>query len=168
MSGCGCDGTGKIVRRIDHSAEPWRDIGGGLQIGGGFSITSELCACRKDLEPRDGEASWWASRTETVGQLQFLMFDEQAEVSLAVEVPISDDNYVVHRRGDNVYYPVSVQLHVTSAELNWLFPDEARALAAALVKAADRAEELDGPLAQAGAEDPASPKEGDGQSVLSS
>ena len=145
---CECHGSGKIVRRTDHSGEPWRDIGGGLQIGGGFSITSELCACRKDLEPRDGEAFWWSSRKETVAQLQFDMFDEQAVVSLDVEVPISDDNYIVHRRGDNVYYPVSVLLHVTSQELNWLFPHEARALAAALVKAADRAEELDGPLAE--------------------
>jgi hypothetical protein len=145
---CECDGSGKIVRRTDHSDQPWRDIGGGLQIGGGFSITSELCACRKDLEPRDGEASWWSTRKETVAQLQFDMFDEQAVVSLDVEVPISDDNYIVHRRGDNVYYPVSVRLHVTSRELNWLFPHEARALAAALVKAADRAEELDGPLAE--------------------
>lgn len=146
---CECDGSGKIVRREDHSGEPWRDIGNGLQIGGGFSITSELCACRKDLEPRDGDARWWSSRDEPIGQLQFVMFNEQAVVLLSVEVPVSEDNYIVHRRGDNVYHPVSVQLHVTSDELNWLFPDEARALAAALVKAADRAEELDGPLAEA-------------------
>ena len=149
MSGCEtCGGDGKLVHRTDHSGEPWRDIGGGLQIGGGLSITSELCECRKSLPPRDGEARWWTSRTETIAQLQFVMFEEQAVVSLTPEVPVSEDNYVVHRTGENFYYPVSVELRVTSSELRWLFPDEARALAAALVKAADRADELDGGAAE--------------------
>ena len=166
---CRCDGSGKISYRIDHSDEPWRDIGGGLQIGGGVSYTTELCGCRRSLPPRDGDARWWSSRTENIEDIQLLMFDEQVRVQLAVEVPIDEENYVVHRRGDNVYHPVSVQLHVTSNELNWLFPDEARAIAAALVRAADRADELDGPLADpAPAEDGESHRKETEQSALSS
>jgi hypothetical protein len=147
VSGCECDGSGKIVRVTDHSDDPWRDIGGGYQIGGGKSWRSELCACRKSLPPRDGEARWWTSETETIAQLQFAMFDEQAVVSLRPEVPVSEDNYVLKRTGRNRYYPTSVQLDVTDTELHWLFPDEARKLGEALIAAADRAEAIDGEAA---------------------
>jgi hypothetical protein len=135
---CECDGSGKIVDRIDHSNEPYRDIGNGLQIGGGMSITSRLCGCRKDLEPRDGEARWWSSETVWTETVEMPSGLKTLEISVVSEVPISNENYVVKRRG-NRYYPTMVEI----AGAGSFITEDVRRLAAALISCADRADAID-------------------------
>lgn len=135
---CKCDGSGKIVDRVDHSDEPWRDIGHGLQIGGGMSITSRLCECRKSLPRREGEARWWTSEkvwTETVDLPSAL---REVALDVVCEVPISDDNYPLIRNAENIYYPAMVEVNGVS-----FITDDIRRLAIALVSCADRADALD-------------------------
>lgn len=133
-----CGGEGKITNRVDHSDEPWRDIGHGLQIGGGMSIKSELCECRKRYRPRSGEAVWWDSEQVFLAECEESVFGRTHTVSVKVEVPIDKDNYRVHRTGNNVYMGTFVDLDNLC-----FFPAEARALASALVAAADKCEQLD-------------------------
>jgi len=138
-----CDGSGKIVDRVDHSDEPWRDIGHGLQIGGGMSITSRLCDCRKNLERRHGEARWWTSETVWTEEVALsLKPDTPVTMTVTCEVPISEDNYPLIREGYNVYYPAMIEVNGTT-----LLVDDARALAAALTACADKCDELDGVIA---------------------
>ena len=144
MTSCECDGSGKIVDRIDHSDEPWRDFGHGLQIGGGFSITSRLCTCRKSLPPRDGEARWWTTETVWAEEVEMPSGSRTVPIAVSCEVCISEDNYIVHRVGDNVYYPAMIELAGTS-----FITEDIRRLAAALISCADRADALDAPILEA-------------------
>jgi hypothetical protein len=140
---CGCDGSGSIpYERHEEYAPGEKDLGDGTYIGASHTYGTHLCSCRWKLKPRDGEARWWTSRTLMQESCAFAVFDETADVTVNVEVPVSADNYLVRTKG-NRYWPTSVQLAVSSEEMNWLFPDEARKLAAMLNRAADLAEAFD-------------------------
>jgi hypothetical protein len=133
-----CDGSGKVSERIDHPDE-WRDIGHGLQIGGGTSWTSDLCECRKKYAPRAGEAVWWSSEEVFRAECEASIFQHTVTIVVKAEVPIDKDNYRVHRHG-NRYYPTFVDVGDET-----LFPEEARALASALIAAADKCDQIDKP-----------------------
>lgn len=138
-----CDGTGRIVDRIppsDHEV----DIGNGLVMRQGGGYSSRLCSCRKDLPKRDGRASWWgASEQVFEGTVEFAMFNEYATISVGVETCISEDNYLVHRTAENAYYPPITHLEVSDTDLTWLLPDDLRKLAAMLIAAADKCDEIE-------------------------
>lgn len=141
---CECDGSGRIVDRIEPSGV-WHDIGHGLQITQGVGYSSRLCACRKNLPKRDGHATWWgASETVFEDTVEFALFDEHASISVGVETCISEDNYLVHRTAENAYYPCVIHLELSQTDLSWLLADDLRKLAAMLTAAADKCDEIDG------------------------
>lgn len=139
-----CDGSGRIVDQIPASKES-TSIGNGLriQMAGGYS--SRLCSCRKNLPKRDGKASWWGPAERVFEDtVEFAMFDEYATLSVGVETCITEDNYLVHRTAENAYYPPIAHLEVSDTDLTWLLADDLRALAAMLLAAADRCDEIEG------------------------
>jgi hypothetical protein len=143
---CRCGGTGKLSHDsgwVDH-AEPPNLPEGAEYVSGHRTMSSSLCQCRRDLEPREGEAAWWDSETVFDEVWVASVFQDTAEIVVKAEVPISEDNYRVVRRG-NRYYPTSIDLDVSSEELHFLFPDEARELARLLIAAADKCDEIDKP-----------------------
>jgi hypothetical protein len=140
---CGCDGTGRI-QYIDREPENTRKpLGDGLYAGPSTTHGTLLCECRRALEPRDGEATWWSSKLIYEAEWDALVFEPHAEVSVMAEVPISADNYVLHRTRENAYWPCSVAVDLSDPEMHWLFPDEARELARLLIEAADAADAYD-------------------------
>lgn len=140
----GCDGSGKIVDHVDHADEPWRDIGHGLQIGGGFSITSRLCECRKNLPRREGEATWWTTEDVWTRDLEMSSGPRNVTIDVSCEVPISEDNYPLIRNEPNAYWPAMVALNGVL-----FITDDIRAFAALLIEAADVADEIDAPIMSA-------------------
>lgn len=142
---CGCDGTGRIqvIERDDREVP----IGNGLILGMGTSWTTRLCECRKSLAPRDGEARWWSSKTVYSESWASSVHQHSAEITVQAEVPVSEDNYVLKRTPENAYYPVMIDVDLSHDWLHALFPDEARALAALLVSAAERAEAIENEFA---------------------
>jgi hypothetical protein len=139
---CRCDGSGKISYK--HVDDRQYEIGEGLIAGPWTTWGSHLCECRRELPPREGQARWWTTETVYSSDWSSSVFRETAEITVQAEVPVSEDNYVVHRRG-NRYYPCSVDLNVSSKDLHFLFPEEARELARMLVEAADKCDEIDLP-----------------------
>jgi hypothetical protein len=138
-----CDGSGKIVDRIPESQE-WHDFGNGLQIRNGGGYSSRLCSCRRKLPKRDGRATWWGTSEQVFDDtVEFALFDEWATLSVGVETCISEDNYLVHRTAENAYYPPVAHLEVSDAALSWLLPDDLRKLAAMLLAAADKCDEIE-------------------------
>lgn len=143
MNTCECDGSGAIRYEIP---------GDGIQrpLGHGYTIEivtgsgTRLCECRKSLAPRDGEARWWTTETVYSGQWESTVFEHQATIKVDVEIPVSEDNYVLHRRG-NRYYPTTIDLDFSIDWFHSLFPDEARELARLLNEAADAADAIDEP-----------------------
>lgn len=140
---CECDGSGRIVDRIppsDHSTP----IGDGLSIQSMGGYSSRLCSCRKKLPKRDGKASWWgASESVFEKTVEFAMFDEWATLSVGVETCINEDNYLVHRTPENMYYPCIAHLELSEQNLTWLLAEDMRKLAAMLLDAADKCDEVD-------------------------
>lgn len=140
---CGCDGSGRIryiEREPEGTAKP---LGDGLVAGPAVTHGTYLCKCRYELAEREGEASWWTSKTVYSADWQGAVFEPSAEVSVRGEVPISEDNYVLRRTGKNFYWPCSVSVELSDPSMGWLFPEEARELARLLIEAADAAEAYD-------------------------
>lgn len=135
-----CDGSGKISyeTHAEHPAPP--EGYEGEYIGSSHTYGSRLCRCRLELEPREGEARWWDSKTIFAEEWNASVFDKTLEVVVRAEVPISDDNYLVAKRG-NRYYPTFVDI----GEASFVFPDEARELARLLIAAADACDAYDKP-----------------------
>ena len=133
---CACNGTGKIVDSIPEG--PWVDKGSyQTRVGGGYS--SRLCECRKNLERRVGNARWWTSETTWGETIDVPTLPGELSVSITTEVPISDDNYPLIRDEENFYWPSLIQVNDRS-----MIADDARAIAALLIRAAEEAERIDG------------------------
>lgn len=130
---CKCNGTGRLT--YHHKHEPIQADGYRIE---GSTSGSHLCPCRQVLEPRAGEAAWWT--LETVHHEFWQGGLCSAEFTVQAEVPVSKDNYKVHRRG-NRYWPTSVD--VDHEPLRFIDGDEAQQFAAALKRAADKAAEID-------------------------
>lgn len=107
--------------------------------------TAELCECRKDLPRRHGIAAWWT--TEQVGGDHYedsMLLEVTASISR--ELPVSADNYPLHRTTDNCYYPAMVALEFHNSVM--LHDTMLRDLAAWLGKLADKLEAMDEPVAE--------------------
>lgn len=121
-----CAGTGQMRTMSEERGLGWASE----------THSSHLCPCRQALPARDGPAAWWSSETVFSGEASTLLGDVY-EVSVRAEVPISEDNFRVHRRG-NRYYPTLVDLNGTT-----LTPENARELALLLLSASDAADTVD-------------------------
>jgi hypothetical protein len=109
----------------------------------GPTYSTVLCDCRKDVPPRDGKASWWTLESVYDADVVIPIGDESVSVKVSAEVPMSDDNYRLHRFG-NRYYPTLIDVEVSHDKLT-LHSDTARELAKALMAAADSADRIDNP-----------------------
>lgn len=133
-----CD-NGKTVENLQPGPEIRLQTGGSIQHTGGF--ITHLCECRKSLPPRHGKAQWWSCETIEGGTLDLNL--GEVVVTFSREVPISEDNYLVHRTEENCCYRVTADVQIdlgpvgTSATL--------REVAAFLLKMADKCDELDAP-----------------------
>ena len=139
-----CDGSGEIKTIEREPEDTQKPIGEGYYIGPSTCYTSRLCDCRANLGPRAGEARWWSSKTIYSDEWESQVHQHAGEIVVCAEVPISEDNYIVEKRG-NRYYPTFVDVDFESDWLHALFPDEARELAAKLIAAADACDAYDKP-----------------------
>lgn len=138
-----CDGSGQI-KYVEREPETVRrPIGGGLELGPMVTHGTHLCRCRWEAEPRVGDARWWTSRSVYSAEWESSVHRHEGEIMVRGEVPVSDENFIVHRTGENFYYPTTIDLDFDQDWLHSLFPDEARDLAAKLVAAADAADAYD-------------------------
>lgn len=130
-----CGGAGTVEQRFhEESAD------GSVRMGG---LISSLCACRASLPPSGGTAAWWTTERVYSATVDLPIGDTSVEISVRAEVPISAENYRVHRRG-NRYWPTTVRVELDDADLD-LLPQTARELAQRLVDAADAADAIDNP-----------------------
>lgn len=86
-------------------------------------------------------ARFWTGET-VYSETCELSLDEWAEVRVDAEVPRSADGERLPRRG-NRYCATSVRIEVSNTGLSFVSPEEARRLAATLIVAAAKAEEID-------------------------
>lgn len=124
-----CNDTGEIVIREQHSH--------------GASIATNLCECRRGLPRRHGKVSWWDS--EVVYEEKFRVCDGvllDSRVSISRELPVSADNFPLHRTNDNSRFSnsIAIEIDCTIAPSDML-----REFAAFLLKMADKSDELDQP-----------------------
>lgn len=140
---CGCDGSGEIRYTEREPVDTARHLDHGLVAGPMVTTGSYLCRCRYELPERDGEASWWTSKTVYSADWQAAVFEPTASISVSGEVPVSEDNYILRRTSENFYWPSSVSVEFSDPDMGWLFPEEARELARLLIEAADAAEKYD-------------------------
>jgi hypothetical protein len=113
---------------------------------GQFISTSHIthpCACRERISPRGGDAAWWSLETVLSTAVDIPIGAQQINVSVRAEVPMSRDNFRVHRHG-NRYYPTLIDVAVGDESLS-LHAETARELAAALIAAAEASEAIDKP-----------------------
>lgn len=101
---------------------------------------TRLCDCRKALPPREGRVAWWTLERVFSVDVSIPVGHDSVSISVDAEVPISAENYRVHRHG-NRYYPTLIELH-GGGDLT-LHACTARALARALLDAAQAAERID-------------------------
>lgn len=150
MSECPkCSGEGRISYVEREPEDTRRELGDGYYTGPVTTYGSRLCECREALPEREGEASWWTTESIYAGEWESEVFRFTASIDVSAEVPISEDNYRVVRRG-NRYWPTTIDLTFANedgreAKIGWLWPKEARALAARLIEAADAADAIDKP-----------------------
>jgi hypothetical protein len=132
-----CAGEGAYV--VKEPAETFVLPDGGQLVSGPAYLTRP-CECRKGLEPRNGVAAWWSLEQVYAVDVTVPVFNELVEIRVSAEVPMSADNYRVHRRG-NRYYPTLVE--VECPDKMTLHACTARTLAKALLDAAEAAERVD-------------------------
>jgi hypothetical protein len=136
-----CGDTGKRSYTIPPSGES-RTLPSGTVISDGGGSGTLACACVRDLPPVEGEATWWTSESAHSDVFVGCMPDTVFELSASAEVPRRADGRRVVMRG-NRYWPTWIDLDgPVHAHLE---PREARALAGALVAAADACDAVDGP-----------------------
>lgn len=134
VTDCLCGGTGKIE---------WHEechVGDVLMSS---SLGSALCPCRKALPERPGTATWWGLESVYAATVAVPVHADMVEIDVSSEVPYSEDNYRVERRG-NRYYPTLIDVELTSTSLT-LHSETARELGQKLIAAADAADAIDGP-----------------------
>ena len=135
-----CDGSGKIRYTEHQEFEPGQvPFGEGTYIGSQTTYGSRLCRCRQELERRPGRASWWTSETTFSETVELCTLPGEFHLSVSTEIPISEDNYPLIRDGENFYWPSLIQI----GDAGTITADDARLLAAALIRAAESAEASD-------------------------
>lgn len=100
-----CD-NGRIVTD-NPPGEPFElESGAVAQVVGGYS--SHLCGCRRSLPPREGDASWWTMNV-ALFERDAEIFSEAITIKVTTELPVSEDNYPLVRKG-NRYYPTMIEV----------------------------------------------------------
>lgn len=139
---CGkCNDKGSIGTHTTADPSKVADLGGGVTVHDGGSYMTSLCECRQSLPPRYGKARWWT--LETVHEETWTSPGglTAATVTIDREVPVSDDNYRLHRTRDNCYFSVTPRVEIESGPD--MTPDSLAELAAFLSRMADEAKRAD-------------------------
>lgn len=137
-----CGGAGKL--RYAMAATGDSNIGGVIirDLGG---TATRACSCVRDLPAIDGKATWWEEERLFSGAVPVPIGDTAIEVTVDGEVPRNEGGRRMLRTAENAYYPTCTRLEVPGPSVT-LFGDDARALAAVLVRAADACDKTDAGL----------------------
>lgn len=141
---CECGGTGKVAYKIPASP-------GEINLGDGMTMVdmggsgTRACECVRDLPAIDGHATWWEDERLFGEVVPVPIGDTAIEVTVDGEVPRDERGRRMLRTPENAYYPTCTRLEVPGPSVT-LFGDDARALAAALVRAADACDKADAGL----------------------
>lgn len=139
-----CGGSGKVRYSILPSRPDAVDLGGGVSVKDMGGSGTRACVCVRDLPPTAGHASWWETETIWSDVVPVPIGDGCVEITADGEVPRREDGRRVHRTQENAYYPALIRVSVAGDMT--LHPEDARALAAALIVAAQACEERDGSI----------------------
>lgn len=136
-----CNDTGTLRHEIGPIMPPV-DMGNGVTLESMGGLMSSLCECRKSLPPRHGKAAWWNTEDRLSETYKTIVSDE-IHATVNLEVPISIDNYRVHRTRDNAYYPAAITLDLPADNVTFHTVEDLRGFAAFLIKIADQAEKIE-------------------------
>lgn len=133
---CTCGGTGEYTVRDED--------------GLAGSISTHPCACRLQEPLRYGEARWWS--LECMGELEHKSMTGQHEFTATIkrELPMSADNYRLHRTAENIYWPTMADIEGDISSGSWT-SDMLRDLATWLNQVADEVDRTDAPETPTGA-----------------
>jgi len=139
-----CGDTGKL--RYSIAPTPGTiDLGDGMTMVDMGGSGTAACECVRDLPAIDGKATWWESEQIYSENVPVPIGCDSIDVAVDGEVPRDEHGRRVHRVGENAYYPTLIRLEASRPCLT-LFADDARALAKALIEAADACEAADSGL----------------------
>lgn len=141
---CECGGTGKVAYKIP-AAPGEINLGDGMVMVDMGGSGTRACECVRDLPAIDGKATWWESELVFSEVVPVPIGDESIELLVDGEVPRDEHGRRVHRTAHNAYYPTLVRMEALPASVT-LFGDDARELAAALLRAADACDAADAGL----------------------
>lgn len=131
---CRCNGTGAMSESEQHADH-------------GQYMTS-LCACRRNLPRRDGSVSWWTCESKTWKWCDDIFGPgkgwQTVVVTASRELPISEDNYPLHRTTANSYMRASISIEQDGER--FLTVDQVRDYANWLLKVVDEIDEYDTPV----------------------
>lgn len=141
-----CGDSGKLSYTEEHL--PQR-IGtaedGDAIVMEGTTHGTRACPCVKDLPPIEDDATWWESETVHhevfVSSFATTVLGDTVEITVTSEVPRNHAGRRCVMRG-NRYYPTMMRVEGEAGELHG---GDAREFAAALLRAADKVDEIDGP-----------------------
>jgi hypothetical protein len=136
-----CDGEGKVTYRIPPAREAV-DKGNGVMVRDMGGHGTKACECVRDLPPAAGSATWWEMEELWSTVVPIPIGDEHVEITAEGEVPRGEDGRRVHRTAENFYYPALISVATQGNMM--LLADDARALANALILAADVCDARDG------------------------
>jgi hypothetical protein len=123
-----CNGSGEIVHL--YKASPKHLVG----------HSTALCECRASLPRRFGKMSWWTDEALPDEHYEDTWLVE-VTAHITREIPVSEDNYALHRTKDNQHFPPVVELDFTNAK--FMAAHMVRGLATWLNKLADTMDEYD-------------------------
>jgi hypothetical protein len=127
-----CNDTGKIVHDFVN------------ETGGVTGFWTELCTCRRDLPRRYGRAAWWSMDDAISDTHETCAGYVTMTLWSAPELPVSEDNYPLHRTTENSYFRPGVSIQMEGEDV--LTTDDLRALANFMLAFADRVDKRDGPI----------------------
>lgn len=140
-----CDGKGKISYRTPRGDTVTMDDGTTITDMGGWSCRA--CECVRDLPAIEGKATWWDMEVIYGKVVSIPIGNECGEITAECEIPRDDEGRRVVRDQENAYYPALVSIEGYGRAT--LFAEDARALAAALIEAAEVCEKADSHLGTA-------------------
>jgi hypothetical protein len=122
-SECTCNGTGRL---LIHESD---------------AISSTICPCRMNLQPREGKVAWWT--TESMKSMDWKSpTGSSASAVIERERPISEENYKLIRTEENVYFPAMANVQLDCASYG-MVSEDLRELAKWLNEVADEVDRID-------------------------